>query len=102
MSGQILIAGGRVIDQSGERRIDVRIADGLVAGVGDHLEPTDADHVIDAAELVTTPGFVDLHTHLREPGKEEAETIETGSRAAARGGTPASWRCRTPIRRRTR
>jgi dihydroorotase len=85
MSG-ILISGGVVIDQSGERRSDVRIADGVVAEVGEGLVASDADRVLDATGCVVSPGFVDLHTHLREPGKEEAETIETGSRAAAKGG----------------
>jgi dihydroorotase len=86
MSEQILITGGTVLDQSGERRVDVRVADGRVAEVGDRLDVHDADLVLDAVDCLVSPGFVDLHTHLREPGKEEAETIETGSRAAARGG----------------
>ena len=51
---------------------------------------------------IVSPGFVDLHVHLREPGREEAETIETGSpRLRRSAGSPPSWRCRTPIRRRT-
>ncbi len=85
MSG-ILISGGDVIDRSGRRRADVRIADGTIVEVGDALAAGPDDRVVDAAGLVVSPGFVDLHTHLREPGKEEAETIETGSRAAAKGG----------------
>ncbi len=86
MSAQILVTGGTVIDSTGERRADVRIVDGRVAEVGDQIAPFDSDEVIDASGCVVSPGFVDLHTHLREPGKEEAETIETGSRAAAMGG----------------
>jgi dihydroorotase len=85
-TGGTLISGGDVIDQDGRRRADVRIVDGVVAEVGSDVRPIDGDRVIDAAGLVVSPGFVDLHTHLREPGKEEAETIETGSRAAAKGG----------------
>lgn len=85
MTGEIVITGGTVLDRTGERRADVRIADGRVAEVATTIEPGGADH-IDASGLVVSPGFVDLHTHLREPGKEEAETIETGSRAAAIGG----------------
>jgi dihydroorotase len=83
----VLIRGGRVIDQTGERRADVLIADGQVADVGSDLGG--ADTVLDASECVVAPGFVDLHAHLREPGDEEAETIETGSRAAALGGYTA-------------
>ena len=85
----LLITGARVIDTNGERRVDVRVDDGLVGEVADHLDTADGDEVIDANGLVLTPGFVDLHVHLREPGREEAETIETGSRAAALGGFTA-------------
>ncbi len=85
----LLITGARVIDPGGERRADVRVDAGVVAEVGDSLEPSGADRVIDAAGCVLSPGFVDLHVHLREPGREEAETIETGSRAAALGGFTA-------------
>jgi dihydroorotase len=85
----LLIANGRVIDGIGERRVDVRIDGGSVVEVGNVLEPVDADRVIDATGLVVSPGFVDLHVHLREPGREESETIETGSRAAALGGFTA-------------
>ncbi|HWL44661.1 MAG TPA: dihydroorotase [Ilumatobacter sp.] len=79
----ILLTGGTVIDRNGTRVGDVRIADGVVA------EPGPADVTLDCTGLVICPGFVDLHTHLREPGQEEAETIETGSRAAALGGYTA-------------
>ena len=79
----LVITGGTVIDRTSERQADVFVADGLV------VDSCDADVTIDAAGLVVCPGFVDLHTHLREPGKEEAETIETGSRAAALGGYTA-------------
>ncbi len=84
----ILIRGGRVIDAGGERRADVRV-DGAVTEVGEALAEHPGEDVVDAAGLVVSPGFVDLHVHLREPGKEEAETIETGSRAAALGGFTA-------------
>lgn len=86
MSEQILIRGGTVIDQTGDRRADVRVRDGVVVDVEESLEATDADRVLDASGCVVSPGFVDLHSHLREPGREEAETIATGSRAAALGG----------------
>jgi dihydroorotase len=83
---ELLISGGTVIDPTGERRADVRIVDGAVAEVGADLASGGGAQVLDATGCVVSPGFVDLHTHLREPGREEAETIETGSRAAAKGG----------------
>lgn len=82
----LVIAGGRVIDHTGERTTDVRVADGRVVEVGEGLI---AERVLDATGCVVSPGFVDLHVHLREPGTEDAETIETGSRAAALGGFTA-------------
>ena len=85
MSG-ILITGGTVLDQTGLRRADVRIANGVVMAVGEGLPPIAGEETLDAVGCIVSPGFVDLHTHLREPGREEAETIETGSRAAAKGG----------------
>jgi dihydroorotase len=88
-STSLLITGANVIDATGERLTDVRIADGTITDVATGLTAADGEHHIDAAGLTLTPGFVDLHTHLREPGKEEAETIETGSRAAAKGGYTA-------------
>lgn len=88
-SRRLLLAGGTVVDSIGERRTDVRVRDGAVAETGSELEPIEGETHLDASGLVVSPGFVDLHTHLREPGKEEAETIETGSRAAALGGYTA-------------
>lgn len=89
--GRIVLRGGTVVDQRGERRADVVVADGriLAVGAGDETSATDSDRVLDAAGCIVSPGFVDLHVHLREPGREEAETIETGSRAAALGGFTA-------------
>jgi dihydroorotase len=83
---EVLIKGGRVVDATGERLGDVLVRDGVVAAVGPELH---AEQVLDATGSVVTPGLVDLHVHLREPGDEEAETIETGTRAAARGGFTA-------------
>ncbi|MDQ1709687.1 MAG: dihydroorotase [Frankiaceae bacterium] len=68
--------------------VDIRIVDGVVAEVGTSLSPGDSA-VLDGAGLVALPGLVDLHTHLREPGREDAETVETGTRAAALGGFTA-------------
>jgi dihydroorotase len=84
----LLITGGRIVDESGERSGDVLIDGDRIVSVGTVDAPADAD-VLDAAGCVVGPGFVDLHTHLREPGREDAETIETGSRAAALGGYTA-------------
>jgi dihydroorotase len=89
---RIIIRNGTVLDQRGERRADVAIDAGVIVAVGVDLQLgadfADAS-VLDASGCVVTPGFVDLHVHLREPGREEAETIETGSRAAALGGFTA-------------
>jgi dihydroorotase len=83
----LLIQGGRVIDP--KRRLD-RIMDVYVEGdrikaLGEQLKVT-AEQVVDARGLVVAPGFIDLHAHLREPGREDAETIASGTRAAAAGG----------------
>ncbi|MGY6502296.1 MAG: dihydroorotase [Acidimicrobiales bacterium] len=83
---ELVIKGGTVIDADGRRDADVRIVDGMVTEVGPGL---DASTVLDAGACIVSPGFVDLHAHLRQPGREEAETIETGARAAARGGYTA-------------
>jgi dihydroorotase len=85
VSKSVVIRGGRVVDAYGERAADVLIDDGRIAAVSDRGDLT-ADLVLDAGGCVVAPGLVDLHTHLRQPGKEEAETIETGARAAALGG----------------
>jgi dihydroorotase len=87
---EVLIAGGTVVDVSGERRADVLVStDGQVVEVGEDLERPSGATVLDAAGCFVGPGFVDLHSHLRQPGKEEAETVETGARAAALGGYTA-------------
>lgn len=83
----ILLRGGRVVDPTAgiERTLDVRIEDAHIREVGEKLDPSGAE-VVDCAGAVVAPGFVDLHVHFREPGGEDAETIESGSRAAALGG----------------
>ena len=68
---------------------DVRVRDGEIVELGTGLVAEDGDEVIEAAGLVLLPGFVDLHTHLREPGREDTETVATGSAAAALGGYTA-------------
>jgi len=82
----LVISGGTVVDANGSRRADVGITDGVITAVGEGLT---GDRTLEADGCVVGPGLVDLHAHLREPGKEEAETVETGARAAARGGFTA-------------
>lgn len=88
MSDRLVIRGGRVIDPvSGVDQVgDVVIENGRIAAVGPTGIAAEPAEVIDAAGLMVAPGFVDLHTHLRDPGFEYKETIETGTRAASRGG----------------
>ena len=86
----ILIKGSRVIDPSQglDNVSDILVRDGMIATVGPVLSdqvPEDC-RTIDAEGLVASPGFIDIHCHLREPGFEYKETIATGTRAAARGG----------------
>src|ERR1044072_2974329 len=83
----IVIKNGRGIDPaSGTDRVaDVLIVDGRIAGVAPNLSSPKAE-VYDASGMVVAPGFIDMHVHLRDPGFEHAETIESGSRAAAAGG----------------
>ena len=86
MSRSVVIKGGTILNRSGELRADVRIEKEIVVEVGLNLK---GDTELDASGCIVTSGFVDLHAHLREPGKEEAETIETGSRAGSLGGYTA-------------
>jgi dihydroorotase len=83
----LLITGGRVIDPSAgtDVQADVLIRDGHIESIGTGLSDSEARH-FDAAGAIVAPGFIDMHVHLREPGIEHAETIETGARAAAAGG----------------
>ena len=81
-----MIKGGRVVDATGDRVADVLVQGGVVAAVGRRVEGAP---VLDAGGCIVVPGLVDLHVHLREPGDEDAETIETGARAAALGGFTA-------------
>ena len=84
---RILIQGGRVIDPSQDidGTLDVLIEDGAVAKIDGQIDGKDAE-VIDAAGLVVSPGLIDIHIHLREPGQEYKETVRTGTMAAAAGG----------------
>jgi dihydroorotase len=84
---RLLIKNGRLIEPSSgiDENRDVLIEDGRVAAIAPAIEAGDAE-VLDAAGCIVAPGFIDIHVHLREPGIEHAETIETGARAAAAGG----------------
>ena len=83
----ILITGGRVIDPASgfDALAEVLIRDGRIVEVGTALQAGDTPR-FDARGAIVAPGFIDMHVHLREPGLEHAETIETGARAAAAGG----------------
>jgi len=83
MSPAYLIKGARVL---GGEPADLLLRDGRI---GDPVEAKAGTTTLDAAGLVALPGLVDLHTHLREPGREDAETVLSGSQAAARGGFTA-------------
>jgi dihydroorotase len=90
--GRVLVRGGRVVDPAGGRdgALDVLLDPerGEVVELGEGLEPGEAE-IFDAGGLVVLPGFIDLHAHLREPGREYAETLASGLRAAAAGGFTA-------------
>jgi len=84
---KLVIKNGRVIDPSAnfDQVADVAIEDGIIREVAANIDATGAE-TYDASGLFVAPGFVDIHVHLREPGFEHSETIESGSRAAAAGG----------------
>ena len=86
----VLLRGGRLIDPSGDTdtTCDVLVAGGRIEAVGMGLDPGGAE-VIDVDGAVVAPGFVDTHVHLREPGREDEETIASGSAAAVLGGFTA-------------
>jgi dihydroorotase len=90
VSGPLLVVGGRLVDPAGGRdgAFDLLLRGGVVAEVGSNLAAGGAK-VLDATGLLVFPGFIDLHAHLREPGREQAETVATGLRAAAAGGFTA-------------
>ena len=87
----LLLRGGTIIDPSAGRHEagDVLLVDGRVARVGGTIEGGDDAEVLDCAGAYVCPGFIDVHCHLREPGREDVETIATGARAAAAGGFTA-------------
>jgi dihydroorotase len=89
LARELVVRGGLVVDATGQRPADVAVADAAVVAVDPDLEPSSDAVVLDAAGCIVAPGLVDLHSHLREPGREEAERVETGARAAALGGYTA-------------
>ena len=87
----LLIKNGRVVDpkNGNDEVLDILARDGKIAAVGKDIKES-ADKTIDASNLVVTPGLIDLHVHFREPGREDKETLETGSMAALAGGITAA------------
>lgn len=85
----VVIRGGTVVDETGERRADVVTSGGAIVSVGEGLDVPRGATVLDASGCLVAPGLVDLHAHLREPGGEEAECVESGARAACIGGFTA-------------
>ena len=86
----LLIKNGRVLDPSSntDASLDILVDGSRISKIGASLSTSNAE-LFDASGMIVAPGFIDLHCHLREPGQELSETIETGTRAAARGGFTA-------------
>src|SRR5690554_4038156 len=84
---KLLIKSGRLINPATDKDMtcDILIEDNLISKIESYIDQ-EADQVIDAYGCFVMPGFIDLHVHLREPGFEHKETIETGAKAAASGG----------------
>jgi len=82
----VVFRGGNIVTNEGVVNADLVVQGGQISGIGSGLA---AKEVVDISGLTVFPGFVDLHAHLREPGREDTETIETGSRAGAKGGYTA-------------
>ncbi len=91
MTRPILLRGGRVVDPSQgiDAQRDVLLRDGAVEACDRKLGAPDDAEVIDCSGMIVSPGFIDVHGHLREPGREDVETVATGARAAAAGGFTA-------------
>src|SRR5687768_11999550 len=87
----LLLKGGKLVDPSQrlDKIGDLLVLDGVVEEVGGSIAGPDGSDVVDCRELIVSPGFIDVHCHLREPGREDVETVATGARAAAAGGFTA-------------
>ena len=84
----LLLQGGTLVDPSQKlnEQGDLLILDGKIEKTGGRISPPDECEIVDCAGFIVSPGFIDVHCHLREPGREDVETIATGARAAAAGG----------------
>jgi dihydroorotase len=91
MTRPLVLRGGRIIDpsQNLDEVGDVVVIDGKIAHTGPGAGVPDGAEVVDCTDAIVSPGFIDVHCHLREPGREDVETIATGARAAAAGGFTA-------------
>jgi dihydroorotase len=91
MTRPLVLRGGRIVDPSQHLDVtgDVIVIDGKIAHVGPRGGVPDGAEIIDCTDAIVSPGFIDVHCHLREPGREDVETIATGARAAAAGGFTA-------------
>ena len=83
---KLLLKGGTVVAEGVSRKVDVLVANGVIAAIGESLIADEQTEVIDAEGCIVTYGLADVHVHLREPGYSAKETITTGTRACARGG----------------
>jgi dihydroorotase len=86
---ELVLRGGSVVTPAGVQRLDLAVGEGTVVALAATIDPPPGTLVLDARDCLIGPGLVDLHTHLRQPGREEAETVESGARAAALGGYTA-------------
>ncbi|MCL5446716.1 MAG: dihydroorotase [Actinobacteria bacterium] len=86
---RILLKGGTIVDSAGTRKCDILVEGNGISSIGNDLPGGRGVLALDCHGCIVSPGFVDLHTHLRQPGNERAETVESGTRAAAAGGYTA-------------
>jgi len=91
MPRDLLLRGGRIVDpsQSHDAVGDVLIRDGVIEACGGAINAPDGAEIVDCAGMVVAPGFIDVHVHLREPGREDVETVSTGAHSAVAGGFTA-------------